>query len=233
MTELKEKEDAEFETFEASSDFMYGSYWVIPFDGAVTAHQLADSPAYCHTARLPAQARYMGYVMDNPFPDDPTDFDRGIDLENALTFKADAMLLTYEEARHKQECPANLKIDYKDFFLATGFQEDFQTMIVPNDIEMEVFGGHTPLGILLACGADCELGCPRNSLDLKYAEKHMATITVNNEQVRRMVPYEDCYILQRAGEDMHWPADENGQYTIAIKVAKKTAYMRIGTVIVW
>lgn len=235
LKDLKEQEETEFAKFEATDDFSYGDRWTAPFAGSdVTAHQLADSPVYCHTARLPAQARIMGYVMDNPFPDDLDDFDRGIELEDGLMFKAKNMLLTYEATRHEKQCPASLKIDYNDFFMANGFQEDYQKLLVPNDIEMEVFGGHEPLGILLVCGVECEHGCPRNSLGLQFAAKRgVASMMVNDEIVGKLVPYEDCFLLQTAAGGLHWEADEYGQYTISIKIEKKTNYMRIGSAIVW
>ena len=63
LQELRDLEDAEFESFEASENFMYGKHWAAAFQNMdISAHQLADSPTYCHTARLPAQARIMGYV---------------------------------------------------------------------------------------------------------------------------------------------------------------------------
>ena len=237
LEQLRDQEKEEFDAFEASDNFLYGDRWAAPFANTdVTAHQLADSPTYCHTARLPAQARILGYVMDNPFADDLSDFDRGIALEQGLTFKAEEMLLTYEEFRHEQKCPATLQVDYKDFFMATGYQKGYQSLLVPNDIEMEVFGGHEPLGILLVCGAGCELGCPRSSLDLRYVNAPngaYASMKVNDEPVGKLVPYEDCYLLSRTSGDLHWAANEDGQYLIEIKVNKPTNYMRIGSVIVW
>ena len=215
---------------------MYSKGWTEAFTKTdVTAHQLANNPVYCHTARLPAQARIMGYVTDNPFPDDLGDFDRGMDLENGLNWKTDKMLLTYDKS-HKQTCPAVLHIDYKDFFLATAGYDGYQGLLVPNDIEQEVFGGFDPLGILLVCGAGCghdARGCPPQSLDLEAIKEGKASVKVNDEPVDHLVSYQDCYLLAKKSGDLHWTPDEDGKYTIEIDVNAPGKYMRIGSVIVW
>ena len=107
-------------------------------------------------------------------------------------------------------------------------------MVVPNDSEMYAEGKHNPLGIILICGADCENGCPLNSIALKYAaDDLMASTTVNGEPVGKLRRYEDCYLLEKQRGGLRWTANDEGQYEIAVKVHRNSNYMRIGTVIVW
>lgn len=134
LSQLQKQEEQDFKEFEASQDFIYGEKWSDAFKGTLTAHQLADSPVFCHTARIPAHSRFMGYVTDNPFPGAMCDFDQGISLKLGLDFNVGELLLTYDE-RDRQDCPALIQVDYKDFFLASGDYDGFQTMIVPNDSE--------------------------------------------------------------------------------------------------
>lgn len=237
LKELEALEEREFSTFETKDNFMYSEGWAEAFAKTdVMAHQLADRPVYCHTARLPARARIMGYVTDNPFPDDLGDFDRGMDLDHGLNYDTGKMLLTYDNKSHKTTCPAILHIDYKDFFLATAVHGGYQDLEVPNDIEQEVFGGFDPLGILLVCGAGCghgPRGCPTNSLDLEAISEGKASVKVNGETVDQLIPYQDCYLLAKKSGDLHWSANGNGKYTIGVDVNAPGMYLRIGSVIVW
>lgn len=233
LTQLRQQEKEEFETFEASEYFLYGDKWSAAFDGAMTAHQLADNPVFCHTGRIPAHARFMGYVTDNPFEGTMEDFDRGISLRKGLQWNADELLLCYDE-NDRQDCLATLQVDYKDFFLASSDYKGFQTMVVPNDMEIDVCGDHEPLGIILICGAGCERKqCPPGTLDLEALEQKQASMQVNGVSVDHVVPYMDCYLLADKSGNLKWAADKNGQYTIGIHVDVPKKYMRIGSVIVW
>ena len=235
LKELEALEEEEFTAFEAKDNFMYSEVWTEAFANTdVTAHRLADSPVYCHTARLPAQARIMGYITDNPFPDDLGDFDRGIDLEHGLNWQTDKMLLTYDKS-HEESCPAIIHIDYKDFFLATAGYEGYQDLLVPNDFEQEVFGGFDPLGIILVCGAGCgdTHACPPRSLGLEAIKEKKASVKVNGEPVSHVISYQGCYLLAKMSGDLHWTPNEDGKYTIGIDVKDPNKYMRIGSVIVW
>lgn len=233
LSQLRQQEADDFKTFEASEEFLYGDKWSAAFNGVMTAHQLADSPVYCHTGRLPAHARFMGYVTDNPYPGAMCDYDRGVELEEGLKFQSSTMLLCHDK-RDRQDCPALLQIDYKDFFLASGDYKGFQTMLVPNDMEQEIDGAREPLGIVLICGAGCERDeCPPGTLDLEALEHEEALVQVNGVAVGRVVPYENCYLLADESGGLKWASDENGQYTIGIRVNVPGNYMRIGSVIVW
>jgi len=235
LKELEALEEDEFKAFEASENFLYSKGWTEALANTdVTAHRLADSPVYCHTARLPAQARLMGYVTDNPFPDDLGDFDRGMDLEYGLNWKTDKMLLSYDKS-HDESCPAILHIDYKDFHLATAGYDGYQDLLVPNDIEQEIYGGFDPLGIILVCGAGCgdSHACPPRSLGFEAITENKASARVNGEPVDHVISYQGCYLLVKKSGDLHWTADEEGKYTIGIDVTDPGKYIRIGSVIVW
>ena len=241
LKKLEEQEANEYTSFETKNDFLHGDVWGEAFKSTgLSAHQLADGQTYCHTARLPAQARYMGYVTDVPFEEDLNDFDRGISLKDGVGFQTNQMLLTYDDEAHSETCKERLQIDYKDFFLATGAYDGYQEMIVPNDSEMGAFGTlnkegdyDDPLGILLVCGAGCHHDCPKETLDMEAISNGLAAIKVNDDLVDHIVPYQDCYLLANKSGDLRWTANENHQYTIAIDVKTPEKYMRIGSVIVW
>lgn len=237
LDQLKTQIDQEYEAFKTSKDFLYGDKWSLEtIDSSATAHQLADAAVFCHTARLPAQARFMGYITDNPFPDGMDDFDRGAPLADAVRYQVDHPLLTWDESEYGRggDCSINLRNDYKDFFLVNSNAGDFQNMLVPNDIENDVYGGHTPMGIILICGAGCELGsCPDETLPLEAVEDKKVLVKVNGVEVDQVIPYEDCYLLAQNSGNIRWSADENMQFNIGFKVEVPKKYIRIGSVIIW
>jgi hypothetical protein len=59
---LQDAETADFDTFKASTNFRFDDKWKI--SEGVTAQQFYHDSVYCHTARLPAQARYKGHIFD-------------------------------------------------------------------------------------------------------------------------------------------------------------------------
>lgn len=101
-------------------------------------------------------------------------------------------------------------------------------------MEKSICGDHQPFGIILVCGAGCERDeCPPETLDLEALEQKKALVQLNGKPVDHVVPYEDCYLLADETGSITWPADENGQYTLGVRVDVPGKYMRLGSVIIW
>jgi hypothetical protein len=103
----------DFRTFEEGASIMFKDEWNIE-EGGITARQLFRDKTYCHTANLPAQARYLGYVTDNPREDtDWFDYKKGKALSTMLKNPYPEMSLTYIPRGRANKCNATLNIDFK------------------------------------------------------------------------------------------------------------------------
>jgi hypothetical protein len=103
----------DFRTFEETASILFKEEWDIE-EGGISAKQLFRDPTYCHTANLPAQARYLGYVTDKPREDaDWFDYNKGNALSTMWKVPNPQMKLTYIPRGRNNKCNSTLNIDFK------------------------------------------------------------------------------------------------------------------------
>lgn len=230
---LSEEETADFDLFEKEADLMYAHKWQF---SNVTAMELYRDPTYCHTAVVPAQTRYLGHVLNEERNDNWFRYEHGLSLKTLHYTPIPEIGLSYiPVARDKKlKCNRTLQIDSKDFFLATGRFEGYQKITVPNDVEKRVYGPHKPKGIIAACARACVWECGKNPLvtpqDVRNGNME---IRVNGVQVDAVEDFENCYLFQKANGEIHWHANEKGEYDIEVHITILGKRARFSSFIVW
>jgi len=125
------------------------------------------APSMCHTAKLPSQIRYLGYLNDDttkigrPAPFKMEEYDVGINLanldeitafrRNTIGNNSITMPLVYYTHKKREECGGDVVIvkpDYPDFFYTpydnTIVDDDassWTTMMFPNKAEQNAYYG--------------------------------------------------------------------------------------------
>lgn len=234
--DLETQEDDLFRSFEASRNFKYAHKWdVDSLDTALFYHDRV----YCHTARLPAETRYKGFVFGKDLQDRHDDwngFKRGFPLKRLNLEPEKEMRLAYSPKEGHNCTAALLHIDSRDFFFATPSYGDFQTVNIPNTQEFLTFGPHKPNGLIGVCAAACTHSqCVGFKLlgaaDINKGED--VIVQVNGERVAEARRFDDCFILTRGDGSFYWQTNADGRYEIGVKVAHPHKFFRISSFIVW
>mmetsp|Transcript_6249 Transcript_6249/g.9013 ORF Transcript_6249/g.9013 Transcript_6249/m.9013 type:complete len:662 (-) Transcript_6249:72-2057(-) len=195
---------------------------------------LFRAPSICHTALLPAESRYKGYVTMSDQVGDWRDgnFDIGTNKIKAFQWAVDSShgplqpwhspLLVYEMGdRHRCSSP---KIDHKDYFLVRNTEKDWLHMYVPTETEMQVYhhSGKPPLqGILIVCVAHCPNDmCPPEHVHLNNERKETwVEIQVDGQPIKKVLPLDGtCSILENK-HGVRWGSQTN--YRVSFKVVTK------------
>eukprot|EP00977_Amphora_coffeiformis_P003380 scaffold629_cov168-Amphora_coffeaeformis.AAC.4 len=230
---LTKDEMEDYREFEEEADILYEHKWNV--HDSVTAMELYRDHTYCHTANIPAQTRYLGHVYNENVSDDWFQYYHGQTLKFLRQrFPGPELSLTYipKQRDTKYNCNHTLHIDSKDFFLATGRYDGYQTLVWPNDAEVKAYGEHVPKGIIAACASSCSFECgasPLLNADAIHSGK--ATFRVNGEDVDSVIPFENCFLFVRKDGSLHWPNNGSNQYELGVQVVALAARRAVGEVI--
>jgi hypothetical protein len=235
---------------------------------------LAKSRSICHTALLPAEIRNKGILTETYMNNDTTDsliFDTGIEFEQAmanLNHDDYSIRVVYQDQDRYRirtspnltqdhiDCPYKTFIDYKDSFLLH-YGEGWKSLILPNDAELKVYGGHMVRwnesatnnndkqqqqqqyrfqGYIMICFLTiCPYhNCPPNSLKAREAyQKQQLLLQVNNISVTELIQIKECDLLAH-NESIVWPLHPiTGKYHIQVKVLEENYFLRISSIITW
>lgn len=157
LKQLKEEEDIDYKTFENAP---------LPRH-AQTKTELSIDPeiiyrqrSVCHTARLPAQARFLGAITSTA-PGTPENYDVGVSMDEAFNQPipdGSLMPLAYKP-KDRQKCYIQVQADFKDMFYVTSKSPGFSKLVLPNDAEKGIYGhGNNLNGYLAICVAACGFG---------------------------------------------------------------------------
>jgi hypothetical protein len=204
----------------------------------VDASLLFQKPTFCRTALLPAESRYKGIMFDKH--EDGSylydNYEFGVKREDANKRNAtgkSTMQLTYDE---KVNCPILSAIDYKDYYLVTE-NDGESTLTIPNKAEQKVYleGSTSGLqGLIMLSLTKCDWGkCPEGDMKEDQVNGGNITLTVNDEKVVEMVPFEkgNSALLLRHKEGYFWKTNDRGQYDLTARVLVPGGYFRIASVI--
>ena len=236
LDKLIAEEAADVDKFEKEAQLMYHHKWNVHDN--ITAMELYRDHTYCHTANIPAMTRFKGHLLNKELNDNWFRYDHGQTLKyNRNRFPTDQISLTYIPGNRntKYNCNMTLHIDSKDFFLATGRYDGYQTIEFPNDAEIKAYGDHDVKGVIAVCAAACSFECgasPLLSPDAIHTDK--TEIQVNGEDVADVIEFENCFLLVRSDGSLHWPK-KNGsnKYTIGVKVNIRGKFFRFSSFILW
>ena len=204
---------------------------------------------YCHTARLPAEIRFMGLLTETkPTRENDLDYDhydRGQEIKDIRNSENAKMELGWDQRLYANSCSTHkLRIDYPDFFMVNG--EAWSTLTLPNEAESEYYNrvanslpSSKPesMGFIALCLAQCERVCPK---DLVTMNRDLTNVTapprvamkVNGEKVQKFTPFSDCAFLKHAGGHQ-WTSNNDGRYEISAKTMDPSVHMRVTSITIW
>lgn len=226
---LLEEEYNNFEYFETKASIKYGDQWSTD---VLEAEHLYRDPAYCHTAVLPSQARYLGHTMNHESYSDWFDYYKGYPLSKAEKHPKEEIRLSYVPKQREHKCDVPLNIDHPSFFLASNAYNDWQKVTIPNPTEVQVYGMHPMSGIIMVCTAACSFDCGGSPLLQPDAlnKENRARFRVNGEDVGSVERFDNCYLLKRPNGALHWAG---GRYEIEVHTLLPGKRFEFTSFIVW
>mmetsp|Transcript_1243 Transcript_1243/g.1889 ORF Transcript_1243/g.1889 Transcript_1243/m.1889 type:complete len:663 (-) Transcript_1243:3626-5614(-) len=176
------------------------------YDGANNALLQQLNPALlfrgrkiCHTALLPAQTRFLGYLTDSS---EVGTVDGGYETGQNMVIVdpvRDALPLTYDSA-DRQRC-ASSKVDHKDFFYLRN-QDGWLHTIVPSRSEMRAYQHVDFEGIIIICLQLCPLDkCPDRRVGFGGNNdwRTKFDIRVEGQDVKNVLDLDHrCHVLEGA-----------------------------------
>ena len=157
LKQLKAEEDADYETFKNAP---LPKYAQTKTNLGIDPEIIYRKRSVCHTARLPAQTRFLGAITETE-PGTPDDYEKGISFEEAFNKPIEdggLMPLAYK-TKDRQKCHIKIQADYKDSFYVTGKSPGFSKLVLPNDAEKRIYGhGNDLNGYVAICVSACGFG---------------------------------------------------------------------------
>jgi hypothetical protein len=144
LAQLKSEEDQLYESF-VKADLPEAVYQLFKLKDKAQQDLLFKGPSICHTARTPAQTRYLGYLTNADkvgsfAPVGQETYDTGIEKKKADRRAANGVMrLVYTSAKEREsQCSVVVKPDYKDYFYA--HQKDGMVKLTfPNKAEKQAY----------------------------------------------------------------------------------------------
>jgi hypothetical protein len=170
LVELQKQEDDDYKQFK-EADLPDLVDKALPKVDDVPVEILFKEPNMCHTARLPAEARFKGILTES----DQTGFesyDKGTAMNEVASTQnpGGKMRLTYDPAA-RSGCVAEK--DFKDFYYISQKHEGVSTIFLPNAREKAEYGtpGKPLRGIVSICFAACRYVSWSGLLMCFYAQR--------------------------------------------------------------
>lgn len=230
---LMSEEAEDFRMFEEEAEFKYEAEWSLD---DLTAEQFYRDPTFCHTARLPAETRYLGYVFNEKRYDSWFSFRKGIALKALKNNPRPDIVLGYlpRDREEKKLCNQTLTIDSKDFFIADSRYDGYQKIVIPNDAELDAYDYHQTSGIIVLCAQACSFECAGSPLlSPDHIEKDKANMRVNGEPVDSVQKFDNCFLLRRQTGELNWPSNSEQKYEIEIEVLANKKHFQFNSFILW
>jgi hypothetical protein len=243
LQELKALEDAEYEGFYRSDPTSYHDEIVkegaenLGEDFNVTSMLFTRRP-YCHTARLPAESRYLGILTESASAGF-FHYDVGLSHRRAKSEanNGTALRLVYEEGE-RQGCELLLNVDYKDFFYL-GEPEGAKSLVLPNDAELRAYGaGQSLAGVVGFVFATCDWGkCPEGNLQEPGLDAGEWEMSVNGIPVTGRAKISPTSagvaVFVRHADGWRFPPNADGRFEIRVKVNSVGKYLRFSSFLIY
>eukprot|EP00977_Amphora_coffeiformis_P003270 scaffold609_cov170-Amphora_coffeaeformis.AAC.24 len=239
VEKLRKEERSNYEKLLASNDFQHRKYEQEIVDASLDTIYM--SPNYCHTARIPAEQRFLGILTGraegHTVKTPVADIDKGV-LELTAARKADVtpseMPLVYDGS-HRQPCGIMVQNDFKDFYFVAGKYSDYVSHTIPADADISYYGRTDKLrGVVAVCDAACGWHCPAETLDAFSSTQEGTTHwKVNGQPVHSITKWDQCVLLKRTEDSVIWDANAQGKFEISVKVDDASKYLRLSSFMVW
>ena len=199
-------------------------------DESFDASHIFAGPSLCHTARMPARTRYLGYLMDTPDKVGEEGYYVGMEDKLALSYPSSGnMRLTF----HKEAGLSSS--NYHDFFFATD-KDGWTKFTFPNEAEKFAYRYNEMnfRGIFVMVFHYCPDGVCEDG-KLLGPELHGGDweMTVNDQVVTKITPLgHDAMILENDDGIIFHPNDHDS-YDIQVKVNKQDHFVKISSLILY
>jgi len=240
LIELESQEQADRQLFLKSMDSQLPDLHTKWLEGTLTEEDgdlirplFYRYPNYCHIAQIPAQIRFKG-ILTETAPVGMFELETGlIDKDAGRTPNRGNQIRLVAAAKDRQRCPVHLNMDHSDYFYIHQ-KEELKELTIPNDSEVREYGTDQPIkGLISLCDLACSWGkCPAGTI-LGGVNDKMVNIMVNGQPATSTVAIQkNCYLLRNSGGFLFKP-DENGRFTIRIRVNPVGHYVRYSSFAVW
>ena len=243
LTQLQKEEENDFELFQKTVVSVPIEYEKIPLDEDLLDDSNASiffrSPSICHIASLPSQTRYLGILTESN-QTGVHDYYKGIYIDEAkqLSARNDAdapMPLVWDNEGRDQECPLELRHDFKDFFFVSS-KMGSASLTVPNAAELKAYGRtfRNRHGILVLCLVRCLWGkCPRDSMRQEEIRNGTVRLHVNGQLVTNATNFgSDCLVL-RNEKGHRFQSNDSGQFVLRATILANNAILRLSSLVIF
>jgi hypothetical protein len=244
IRDLEEEDDANYKQAQNSA-LPPGAEDIMKDLDGINLEDVYKTPNFCHTARVPAEIRHKGILLEGP-PGDVLTYQQGISDAEAhqshnidSEFNSEFMVLVRDDST-RQTCGALVNLDHRDYFYVND-QDGWKKLVLPNDAEIKEYSrGQELRGLIAVCFASKDLNAFSNStLSAKDINKNMAEIQVNGEPVVRLTniligltTLKPCWFL-RGSQGHYWTPNSDAQFEIRARVIHPNTFLRISSFIVW
>jgi len=200
-------------------------------------------PGICHTARLPSETRYKGYLVNDitrvggPVPAGEETYATGIPINGDIKYDG-TLKLVYKQDQRDTSCPVTVSPDYKDFFYAHE-KDGWAKLIIPNDAEKRAyeykaseFKGLIGIAFLTCAWLKCEEGFLGTKRDFDQGKFE---VTVNGVAATSLMVFQDlvCYFL-KGPDGFQWKnRDDTEDYEIDIRMLEKGSHVEVSSIILY
>jgi signal peptidase I len=216
----------------------------------------AKSTSVCRTGLNPSEAQITGIF--NKTTTISNDASNSLEVSLLPTWE----LTTGEIVDiNDPTCTVTTAVDHRDYY-NVNYEESWKTLVVPSQAEVNEYfhkgtkisatskqlHGYIAICIMIYCPfADCA----KNMLTRTALYDGTVSIEVNGIKVSNGTKFSDCDILYHdeynvdesdnirdrklliQQQRMKFPANENGQYNISVKVNKESTYFQISSIVLW
>ena len=148
LQELTAEEDKDYDTFFQSTiePERFKGFLNATITSEVDPNIFYRERSICHTALLPAETRYKGYLTGVKTVDG--DYEKGKPRDELDKEPANGTMRIAIVTKYRQEwCPVTLVIDFQDHFYANE-NGGWLSLTFPNDAELEAYGPWEPKGVI-------------------------------------------------------------------------------------
>jgi hypothetical protein len=232
IRELEEEDDANYKQAQNSILPQGLSKETMEEPGDINLEDVFKTPNFCHTARVPAESRHKGILLEGP-PGDLFNYQQGVSEAEALSPNDSELFRLVRDDGSRQKCEVQLNIDAKDFFYVND-QDGWKKLVLPNDAELKEYSrGQKLRGLIAVCFAVCPWGkCPKGNLDASTINETTAAIQVNGEPVVGFTKIKNCEFL-RSSQGHYFTPNSDSRFEIRARTIQSNTFLRIGAFIVW
>lgn len=193
---------------------------------------------HCHTARLPAQTRFNGFLTESDKVGvqerlGNETYDTGVEFSKTIGVSSNGtMQLAWNpDKRAGRECPVIVAPDYKDFFFVHQTHGPSR-LSVPNEAERKAYGyDHTRLlGAFVVILETCDWGnCEPHFLKEEHLAEKKWQMSVNGNPVAHLINIGHGALLAKPPNGRFFPPREDGVFDIDIHVHEPDSFVKISS----